>query len=80
MGMQYLVADVGGTNTRVALTNEGVLQADSVHRYRNAAQSGIVEILQDYMRNHAPQARPSAVCIDVAGPVSKDQGHLTNLD
>ena len=80
MGMQYLVADVGGTNTRVALANEGVLQADSVHRYRNAAQSGIVEILQDYMRNHAPQARPSAVCIDVAGPVSKDQGHLTNLD
>ena len=58
MGMQYLVADVGGTNTRVALANGGVLQSDSVHRYHNADQSGVAEILQDYMRNHAPKARP----------------------
>ena len=80
MGMQYLVADVGGTNTRVALANDGVLQTKSVQRYRNADQSGVAQILQDYMRNHAPEARPSEVCIDVAGPIGKDQGYLTNLD
>ena len=77
--MQYLVADVGGTNTRVALANNGILQTESVQRYHNANQSSVAQILQDYMRKHAPEARPSAVCIDVAGPVDDDQGHLTNL-
>ena len=80
MGMQYLIADVGGTNTRVALAHDGRLQTDSIHRYRNVNQFGVAEILQDYLRNHAPDSRPSAVCIDVAGPVGDNQGQLTNLD
>ena len=80
MGMQYLIADVGGTNTRVALAHNWRLQTHSIERYHNADQSGVAEILQDYLSNHAPDARPSAVCIDVAGPVGDDQGQLTNLD
>ena len=80
MGMQYLIADVGGTNTRVALAHDGRLQTDSIHRYRNVNQFGVAEILQDYLRKHAPDSRPSAVCIDVAGPVGDNQGQLTNLD
>ena len=80
MGMQYLIADVGGTNTRVALAHDGRLQTDSIHRYRNVNQFGVAEILRDYLNNHAPDSRPSAVCIDVAGPVGDNQGQLTNLD
>ena len=80
MGMQYLIADVGGTNTRVALAHDGQLQTGSIHRYRNVNQFGVAEILQDYLSNHAPDSRPSAVCIDVAGPVGDNQGQLTNLD
>ena len=80
MGMQYLIADVGGTNTRVALAHDGRLQTDSIHRYRNVNQFGVAEILRDYLSNHAPDSRPSAVCIDVAGPVGDNQGQLTNLD
>ena len=79
MGKQYLVADVGGTNTRVALASGGVLQAESVQRYKNADKTGVAQILQDYMRNYAPEARLSAVCIDIAGPVGEDHGYLTNL-
>ncbi len=78
--MQYLIADVGGTNTRVALAHDGRLQTDSIHRYRNVNQFGVAEILRDYLSNHAPDSRPSAVCIDVAGPVGDNQGQLTNLD
>ena len=80
MGQHYLVADVGGTNTRVALANDGKLQTQTIHRYRNTDQSGVVEILQKYLSEQAPEARPEAVCIDVAGPVGTDEGQLTNLD
>ncbi|MCO4809581.1 MAG: glucokinase, partial [Planktomarina temperata] len=80
MGQHYLVADVGGTNTRVALANDGKLQTQTIHRYRNTDQSGVVEILQTYLAEQAPEARPEAVCIDVAGPVGTDEGQLTNLD
>tara|TARA_B100000780_G_scaffold37472_1_gene23381 strand:+ start:782 stop:1741 length:960 start_codon:yes stop_codon:yes gene_type:complete len=80
MGKEYLIADVGGTNTRVALANDGMLQINSIKRYHNANQSGVAAILKDYLRTHAPGRHPSAVCIDVAGPVSGSQGQLTNLD
>ena len=80
MGQQNLVADVGGTNTRVALAIDGNLQTQTIHRYRNTDQSGVVGILQKYLSEHAPEARPEAVCIDVAGPVGANEGQLTNLD
>ncbi len=80
MGQQNLVADVGGTNTRVALAIDGKLQTQTIHRYRNTDQSGVVGILQKYLSEHAPEARPEAVCIDVAGPVGTNEGQLTNLD
>ena len=80
MGQHDLVADVGGTNTRVALAIDGKLQTQTIHRYRNTDQSSVVEILQKYLAEQAPEARPDAVCIDVAGPVGTDEGQLTNLD
>ena len=80
MGQHDLVADVGGTNTRVALAIDGKLQTQTIHRYRNTDQSGVAGILQKYLSDHAPEARPNAVCIDVAGPVGHDEGQLTNLD
>jgi len=61
MGQQSLVADVGGTNTRVALVIDGNLQTQTIHRYRNTDQSGVVGILQKYLSEHAPEARPEAV-------------------
>ena len=58
MGQQNLVADVGGTNTRVALAIDGKLQTQTIHRYRNTDQSGVFGILQKYLSEHAPEARP----------------------
>ena len=45
MVAQYLVADVGGTNTRVALASDGKLQIESIKSYRNSDQSGVDTIL-----------------------------------
>ena len=44
-----LVADIGGTNTRVALSDGRVLRAASIRRYRNAEFAGLETILRRYM-------------------------------
>ena len=80
MVAQYLVADVGGTNTRVALASDGKLQIESIRSYRNSDQSGVDTILHKYLQQYQPSAKPSAVCVDVAGPGGNNQGELTNLD
>ena len=79
MTKKYLIADVGGTNTRVAIANDGDLQRSTIKRFRNAEQSGITDILKSYLQEYHPDLRPDAVCIDIAGPVEGDQGSLTNL-
>ena len=79
MTKKYLIADVGGTNTRVAIATDGYLQRSTIKRFRNAEQSGITDLLQSYLQEYHPDLRPDAVCIDIAGPVEGDQGSLTNL-
>ena len=45
-----LLADVGGTNSRVALAQGGRVLEESVARFANAGRSGLAEILGDYVR------------------------------
>lgn len=73
-----VVADIGGTNTRVALCQNGKILEDTIRRYRNAQNAGIGPILDDYLG--AQQVTPVAVCVDMAGPVHDGVGTLTNLD
>ncbi|SNR98014.1 glucokinase [Antarctobacter heliothermus] len=73
-----VVADIGGTNTRVALCLNGKILEDTIRRYRNAENAGIGPILDDYLG--AQQVTPVAVCVDMAGPVHDGVGTLTNLD
>ncbi|MBS0124392.1 glucokinase [Thetidibacter halocola] len=73
-----VVADIGGTNTRVALARGRAVQADTIRRYRNADHPGIEPILQSYLKELG--AQPRAVCVDMAGPVKDGVGKLTNLD
>ena len=44
-----LVADVGGTNTRVALASREGLRTDTIHRYKNASYTGLETVLRTYM-------------------------------
>ncbi|WP_323769092.1 ROK family protein [Antarctobacter sp.] len=73
-----VVADIGGTNTRVALCRDGHILEDTIRRYRNAENTGIAPVLDDYLR--AQKVTPVAVCVDMAGPVHNGVGTLTNLD
>ncbi len=74
--MTYLVADVGGTNTRLALAGEDRLRSDSVVRFANDAFETFEEVLRAYRTDHAD--RLSACCIAIAGPVTATRARLTN--
>ncbi|MGP6085974.1 glucokinase [Antarctobacter jejuensis] len=73
-----VVADIGGTNTRVALSQNGKVLDDTIRRYRNADNSGIDAVLTEYLSDK--DIKPVAVCVDMAGPVKDGVGTLTNLD
>jgi glucokinase len=73
-----VVADIGGTNTRVALSRDGRVQEDSIRRFRNSENAGIEPILDAYLTEQG--VAPLGLCVDMAGPVHDGVGTLTNLD
>lgn len=73
-----LVADIGGTNTRVALADSGVLRQGSIRRYANEGRESLTEILRAYMKETAT-TECHGVCVAVAGPVRGDTAQMTNL-
>ncbi|MCU0901411.1 MAG: glucokinase [Cypionkella sp.] len=77
-----ILADIGGTNTRVALAQGTEVLADSVARYSNAdykARGGdIADILSDYLRARGQAV--TGVCVAAAGPVQDGVATMTNLD
>ncbi len=76
-----LVADIGGTNTRVALAEEGVVHTPSVNRFRNAEHDGIADVISRYLEKTGVDASQiTGVCVAMAGPVHDGVGTLTNLD
>lgn len=74
-----LVADVGGTNTRVALARGGVVDRASIRRFANAGNAGLDAILRDYLSDCGSPGIAGA-CVAVAGPVDGEEARLTNLD
>ena len=74
-----LVADVGGTNTRLALADSAVVRTETIKRYRNADYPGLEPVLTQYLADMGG-ATPVATCIDVAGPVQDGTATLTNRD
>ncbi|MEO1238223.1 MAG: glucokinase [Pseudomonadota bacterium] len=75
----FLVADIGGTNTRVALSDGPSLRTDTVRRYKNSAFDGLEAVLSAFMQDFAP-CDVEGACIAVAGPVRDGKAHLTNRD
>ena len=74
-----LVADIGGTNTRVALARGTEVLADTIRRYANAEQPSLEAALRRYL-SESGDVRVAGACVDVAGPVKDGRGTLTNLD
>ena len=77
--MAILVADVGGTNSRLAVGREGRIEQDSIRKFKNADYESFANILIGYLRDYDIDA-VDACSFAVAGPVSGNRGRLTNLD
>lgn len=74
-----LVADIGGTNTRVALADSAIVRKETIKRYQNAAYPGLADVLHAYLGDIGG-AKPLATCVAVAGPVSNGSAAMTNFD
>lgn len=74
-----LVADIGGTNTRVALADGPRLLPETVRRYPNAEYPGLETVLREYIASEGG-VDTKAACVAVAGPVRDGRATLTNLD
>ncbi|WP_172295293.1 ROK family protein [Pseudoruegeria sp. HB172150] len=74
-----LVADIGGTNTRVALAEGLDIVHGTVRRYRNAEYPGLETVLREYLESE-DDVDCAGACVAVAGPVRNGVGQLTNLD
>ncbi|MBV1869056.1 MAG: glucokinase [Marinosulfonomonas sp.] len=74
-----LVADIGGTNTRVALAQGRRILPETVQKYANTDFDGLETVLRSYIAQEG-DVDCAAVCVAVAGPVRDGVGALTNLD
>lgn len=73
-----LVADIGGTNSRLALAPTGSVELLSTTSYVNADYKCFDNVISDYLSNS--DAKVKQLVIAMAGPVRNNVGRLTNLD
>ncbi len=73
--MHRLIGDIGGTNTRLALVQDGTAWSH-MESFRNEEHESLEAIIDQYLQ--ARDARPDAAALAVAGPVRGDRVRLTN--
>lgn len=71
-----LVADVGGTNCRLALARDGRPDADSIRSVRNRDHDSFAEAATAYLADAG--VTPDELVVAVAGPVTGRTARLTN--
>ncbi|MBS9716101.1 ROK family protein [Pseudohalocynthiibacter aestuariivivens] len=76
---RHLVADIGGTNTRIAQAEGSVLISGTMERFRNNEYSCFDNVLREYLATHTG-VRFESLCFALAGPVWNGCGTLTNLN
>lgn len=74
-----LVADIGGTNTRLALFDPGQNRLRFVRSYTNREFTGLQEVIRLWLQELG-ESPPVACCIAVAAPLSADQVSMVNMD
>lgn len=71
-----IVADIGGTNTRLAFAQGGQVLAESITSHRNDDLTDFTSALREFQGGRTV----SGVVVAVAGPVEPDRARLTNRD
>lgn len=76
MTAPFLLADIGGTSSRLALSDGPRLRSESLRILANDSQPDPATMIAGYLAETG--ARPGAVCLAAAGPVTGDTVRLTN--
>lgn len=75
--MRILVADIGGTNSRLALASDTGLDTASIRRFANDDFASFDDVARHYLE--AIEIGPiEALCVAMAGPVAGGRGTITN--
>ncbi len=79
--MILLVGDIGGSNSRVALFNDGAKLIDRTYASTDfpALDNVIEKFLEEARKALGQGVRPDRACLGVAGPVENDTSRVTNL-
>ena len=73
-----LAGDIGGTNTRLALFDERLVQR-AERSFRNEGRGGLGEIVQEFVAEAAKGEKVDRATFGVAGPVKDGRATMTNL-
>ena len=76
--MTAILADIGGTNTRVALADGKRVRANSIAKFPNSEFASLEPILVRYLKE-AGIAAVEGACVAAAGPVRHGVAEMTNL-
>ncbi|NRB03426.1 MAG: glucokinase [Rhodobacteraceae bacterium] len=74
-----LVADIGGTNTRLAMVPSGSVRPAAPKSYRNADYASFEAVISEFLPLSGAEP-PDQLVVAMAGPVTGNTGRLTNLD
>jgi glucokinase len=81
--LRVLVADIGGTNGRLAIASRDATGVDfkleHLHRYENDQFDSLSALLKHYLYS-IPASRPENACLAVAGPNDGRRGYMINRD
>ena len=77
--MGWLIADVGGTNTRCAVALPGGL-LERVETFRNRDYPGLGELLGAYLGQLPPDRRPAEAILAIAAPIRGDEIRMVNIN
>ena len=76
--MLHLVADIGGTNSRFAMCEDGKTDLICPRKYPNKDYNSLGDVIQHYLDD--VEKKPSRACMAVAGPAHSNDVCLTNID
>lgn len=77
--MGWLVADIGGTNTRCAIASPGGT-VERIETFRNRDFPALDRLLGSYLGTLPPAARPDEAVIAIAAPIRGDEVHMVNIN
>lgn len=78
--MNFLIADIGGTNTRCAIFQKGRNGFRHARNFLNRDFASLTALLSDYLGTVPPADRPKYGRLAIAAPVTGDKIQMTNID